>query len=115
MIYDFGDNITRIVFWKLYDEAKEKCIDIVLNSSKKCAIELLERKMEEILREYNIPEDSLSEYAFYSAIGWASYEEIAEAFERVYYRELEEEAEANLIGGENEEYFEEYYEEPEED
>jgi len=48
-------------------------------------------------------------------------EEIKEAFERV--RELEEEAEANLmcwvcfgcLGGGSEEYYEEYYEEPEED
>ncbi len=114
MLYNFRDDITNIVFWKLYDEAKEQCINISLSSSKKCAIELLRQKAEEILRSYNIPERSLSERVLY-AIGWASYEEIKEAFERVYRCELEEEAEANLIGGGSEEYYEEYYEEPEED
>ena len=113
MLYNFRDDITNIVFWKLYDEAKEQCVHIVLTSSKKGAIELLRQKAEEILRSYKIPERSLSELVLYAAIDWASYEEIKEAFERVYRRELEEEA--NLIGGESEEYFEEYYEEPEED
>jgi len=61
----------------------------------------LRQKAEEILRSYNIPERSLSELVLYAAIGWASYEEIKEAFERVYRCELEEEAEANLIGGES--------------
>ena len=115
MLYNFRDDITNFVFWRLYDEAKEQCINIVLTSSKKWAIELLRQKAEEILRSYNIPERSLSELVLYAAIDWASYEEIKEAFERVYRCELEEEAEANLIGGESEEYFEEYYEEPEED
>jgi hypothetical protein len=120
-MFNFRDDITNIVFWALYDEAKEQCVNIV-TSSKKWAEEILRQKAEEILRSYNIPEKSLAELLLYAAIGWASYEEIKEAFERVY---LEEEA--NLIGGESEEYFEEdegadyeeyyeeYYEEPEED
>ena len=115
MLYNFRNDITNFVFWKLYDEAKEQCVNIVLTASKKLAIELLRQKAEEILRSYNIPERSLSELVLYAAIGWASYEEIKEAFERVCWVELEEKAEANLIGGESEEYFEEdegaYYEE----
>ena len=101
MLYNFRDDITNITFWKLYDEAKEQCVNIVLTSSKKWAIELLRQKAEEILRSYNIPERSLSELVLYAAISWASYEEIKEAFERVYWCELEEEAEANLIDGED--------------
>lgn len=116
MLYNFRDDITNFVFWKLYNEAKEQCVNIVLTSSKKCAIELLRQKAEEILRNnYNIPERSLSELVLYAAIGWVSYEEIKEAFERVYQCELEEEAEANLIGGGSVGYYEDYYEEPEED
>jgi len=91
MLYNFRDDITNIVFWELYDKAKGQCVNIV-TSSKKWAEEILRQKAEEILRSYNIPERSLSELLLYAAIGWASYEEIKEAFERVYQRELEEEA-----------------------
>lgn len=91
MLYNFRDDITNITFWKLYDEAKEQCVNIVLTASKKWAIELLQQKAEEILRSYNIPKRSLSELVLYAAIGWASYEEIREAFGRVCWRELEEE------------------------
>lgn len=90
MLYNFRDDITNFVFWRLYDEAKEQCVNIVLTSSKKLAIELLRQKAEEILRSYNIPERSLSELVLYAAIGWASYEEIKEAFEEEYYEEPEE-------------------------
>ena len=86
MLYNFRDDITNIVFWELYDEAKEQCVNIV-TSSKKWAEELLRQKAEEILRSYNIPERSLSKLVLYAAIGWASYEEIKEAFERVYLEE----------------------------
>lgn len=90
MLYNFRDDITNFVFWKLYDEAKEQCVNIVLTASKKMAIELLRQKAEEILKSYNIPERGLTELVLYAAIGWASYEEILEAFERVYRCELVE-------------------------
>lgn len=90
MLYNFRDDITNFVFWRLYDEAKEQCVNIVLTSSEEWAIELLRQKAEEILRSYNIPERSLSELVLYAAIGWASYEEIKEAFEEEYYEEPEE-------------------------